>query len=140
MTRPTPPELAEIGLFARLDEPNRTVLAGWLDVEEAESGRRLTHQGAYGYAFFILVDGAADVIVDGTTVRTLGPGDFFGEISMVGPGQQTATVQVTVPSTVWTMFGTRFRELQMRYPEVAAELADAARERLHRIPGPTLSS
>src|SRR5947209_7202901 len=67
VARPTPPELAEIGLFAHLDEPQRTLLAGWLDVEEAESGRRLTRQGSVGYAFFILRDGAADVIVDGTT-------------------------------------------------------------------------
>lgn len=132
MSRPTAAELAEIDLFAPLDDAQRAVVAGWLEIEEAGAGRRLTHQGASGYAFFILRDGAADVIVDGATVSTLSSGDYFGEISMFGSGQQTATVRLTAPSVVWTMFGTRFRELEMSHPDIAATLSTAAQQRAGR--------
>src|ERR1039457_7655751 len=89
----------------------------------------MTHEGASGYAFFVLHAGAADVVVGGNVVRTLGPGDFFGELSMLGDGRQTATVTVTRPSTIWTMFGTRFRELQQQHPEIAAAIEKVATER-----------
>lgn len=130
MTAPTAAELADVALFAELSDTDRATLAEWLEVEEIDSGQRLTHQGAAGYAFFILRAGAASVSVDGYVVRTLGPGDYFGEIAMLADGRQTATVQVTAPSVVWRMFGTRFRELQAHHPTLAAELLRSATERL----------
>lgn len=130
MSSVNPSELSRIALFARLDEPDQRVVASWLDVGEFDPGYKLTHQGASGYAFFVLHAGAADVIVGGNVVRTLGPGDFFGELSMLGDGRQTATVRITTPSTVWTMFGTRFRELQQQHPQIAGAIEKVAAERV----------
>ena len=121
--------LAQIPLFADLDASDQEVLAGWLDAEQVDVGRRLTHQGASGYAFYIVRSASAEVTVEGDVVRTLGPGDFFGELAMLGQGRQTATVTVTVPGEVWIMFGTRFRELQQAYPAIAATVESAARQR-----------
>ena len=100
-----PSDLSRVALFAGLDVPDQRVVATWLDVGEFEPGYKMTHEGASGYAFFVLHAGAADVVVGGNVVRTLGPGDFFGELSMLGDGRQTATVTVTRPSTIWTMSG-----------------------------------
>ena len=125
-----PSDLSRVALFAGLDVPDQRVVATWLDVGEFEPGYKMTHEGASGYAFFVLHAGAADVVVGGNVVRTLGPGDFFGELSMLGDGRQTATVTVTRPSTIWTMFGTRFRELQQQHPEIAAAIEKVASERV----------
>ena len=130
MSALNPSDLSRIALFAGLSEPDQRVVASWLDVGEFEPGYKLTHEGASGYAFFVLHDGAADVVVGGNVVRTLGPGEFFGELSMLGDGRQTATVKITTPSTVWTMFGTRFRELQQQHPEIAAAIEKVAAERV----------
>jgi CRP/FNR family cyclic AMP-dependent transcriptional regulator len=126
----TSSDLATTALFAGLDEPSRRVVAEWLEVDAVLPGHHLTHEDTMGYAFYVLHQGTADVFVNGKVVRTLGPGDFFGEISILGDGRQTATVTVTSPATVWTMFGTRFRQLQQEHPEIAAAIEKVASERL----------
>jgi len=124
--------LGRIPLFSTLEASDREVLTGWLDAEDADVGRRLTHQGANGYAFYVLATASAEVLVDGEVVRSLAPGDFFGEIAMLDEGRQTATVSVTAPGEVWTMFGSRFRELQAQYPAIAAAIERAAEARRDR--------
>ena len=69
-------------------------------------------EGAPGYSFFVLLDGGAVVTADGTALRELGPGDFFGETAIIDARRRTATVTTTVPSKVLSMFGTEFRDLQ----------------------------
>jgi CRP/FNR family transcriptional regulator, cyclic AMP receptor protein len=123
-------DLATTSLFAALDEPSRSIVGEWLEVDAVLPGHHLTHEDTMGYAFYVLHQGTADVFVNGKVVRTLGPGDFFGEISILGDGRQTATVTVTSPATVWTMFGTRFRQLQQQHPEIAVAIEKVASERL----------
>ncbi|MBV9292723.1 MAG: cyclic nucleotide-binding domain-containing protein [Frankiales bacterium] len=129
MTSPDPADLALTPLFADLDDNGLRTVAGWLDVDEVDAGRHLTREGASGYAFFVLHAGRADVHVGDEVVTSLGPGDFFGELSMLGAGRRTATVTVTEPATVWTMFGTRFRELQLQHPEIAEAIERVALRR-----------
>jgi ATP-binding cassette subfamily B protein len=126
----TAADIAAVALFADLDSQSLQVLADWLEVEHVDPGRRLTHQGAAGYAFFVLRHGSADVDIDGALIRTLGPGDYFGEIAILGSGRQTATVTATSTSEVWTMFGTRFRELQQQHPRIASVIERTASARL----------
>ena len=93
-------------------------------------GQRLIAEGRSGYAFYILDRGHASVSHEGHEVRILDPGDFFGEIAIIGTGRRTATVTATEPGTMWTLFGTSFRELQSDHPEVASALQEAMTERL----------
>jgi CRP-like cAMP-binding protein len=130
--RPQPDELATIPLFADVDPSHLASLAEWFDVDEVDAGQRLTIEGAAGYVFFILRDGAASVSVDRDEVARLSPGDFFGEISILGSGRRTATVTATQASTVWSMFGTRFRQLEEQEPAIAATLRQALEERSER--------
>jgi CRP-like cAMP-binding protein len=130
--RPQAEELATVPLFAGVDPSHLSALAEWFDVDEVDTGQRLTIEGAAGYVFFILRDGAASVTVDDREVTTLTPGDFFGEMSILGGGRRTATVTATEPSTVWSMFGTRFRQLEQQEPDVAKTLRAALEERAKR--------
>ncbi|HTR71020.1 MAG TPA: cyclic nucleotide-binding domain-containing protein [Mycobacteriales bacterium] len=129
MTQIDAVDLASVELFANLDEEGRAIVANWLETIEVPVGWELTHQGQAGYVFYVLREGTAEVRVDGATVRVLSPGDYFGELSMLGDGTQTATVVVTSPSIVWSMFGTRFRELQRDHPDIAAVIERTAAER-----------
>ena len=83
--RPSAEELRSISLFADLGPAELDRLASWFVVEERDSGATLTQQGAAGYAFYVLRDGTATVIQGDEEIRRLGPGDFFGELSIVGP-------------------------------------------------------
>jgi CRP/FNR family transcriptional regulator, cyclic AMP receptor protein len=130
MTHPTPQELLGAPLFAALDAEAAAVLAGRFDIEHFDTGRRVVLEGSSGYAFYVLAEGQAAVSHEGEQLRTLAPGDFFGEIAILGEGRRTATVTATEPVTAWKMFGTAFREMEKARPDVAPGLQHAMRQRL----------
>ncbi len=68
--------------------------------------------------------------VGGEVVRSLGPGDFFGEVGVLDGGRRTATVTTTSGANVLALFGTEFRRLQEKLPATAASIEAAMRERL----------
>jgi len=121
-------DLAGIPLFDSLEPDERATIAPWFELESVSAGVNLTGEGASGYSFFILRDGAATVTVDGSEVRTLAAGDFFGELALLGDGRRTATVTTDTPSQVLVLFGTEFRRLQQERPEIAERIESALRE------------
>ena len=126
---PEPDRLRAIPLFADLGPEDLDRVASWLEIREESEGRRLTPEGASGYEFFVIEDGTADVNHEGAKVGSLGPGDFFGEMAMMGDGRRAADVVATSPITLFEMFGTHFRELEMTLPEVAARIRATLEER-----------
>jgi voltage-gated potassium channel len=121
-------DLAGIPLFDTLEPDERAAIAPWFELEDVSPGVNLTGEGASGYSFFVLRDGTATVTISGIEVRTLGPGDFFGELALLGDGRRTATVTTATPSQVLVLFGTEFRQLQQQHPEIAARVESALRE------------
>ena len=122
-------DLTGIPLFADMSDEERTSLAEWFEVSDASAGMVLVSEGAAGYSFYVLLDGAAEVKVGDETVATYGPGDFFGEMAILGGGRRNATVTVTAPARLLSMFGTEFRMLQEVQPKVAAQLEETMRQR-----------
>ena len=120
-----PAELASIPLFASLSEPERTQVAGWFEPRTVPEGCTLAGEGATGYCFFVLAEGQAAVSPNGSQLATLGPGDFFGEIAILGDGRRSATVTTTTPVRMLVMFGSEFRRLQDDHPAVARQLEQA---------------
>jgi CRP-like cAMP-binding protein len=124
----TADDLAGIALFETLEPDACAAIAPWFELQDVSAGVNLTGQGTPGYSFFVLRDGTATVSIDGIQVRTLGSGDFFGELAIIGDGQRTATVTTASPSQVLVLFGTEFRRLQQEYPELAAQIETRLRE------------
>ena len=122
-------DLTGIPLFAGMSDEERASLAEWFEVSDASAGMALVTEGASGYSFFVLIEGAAEVTVEGKTVATYGAGDFFGEMAILGGGRRNATVTVTAPSRLLSMFGTEFRMLQEVQPDIAAQLEETMRQR-----------
>jgi CRP-like cAMP-binding protein len=127
-------ELAAIPLFDSLTESELQTLAPWFEARAASEGVCLIGEGAAGYSFFILTEGSAVATAGGSTLATLGPGDFFGEIAILGEGRRTATVTTTSPAKLLAMFGTEFRLLQQEQPNIAARIEEAMRQRLAARP------
>jgi voltage-gated potassium channel len=127
---PSVAELANVPLFSALDLEELAQLANWLHRQNAGEGVRLVGEGAPGYTFFILTDGTAGVMSEGKNLATLGPGDFFGEIAILGEGRRTATVTSTSPVRLLVMFGTEFRQLEATHPEIASRIREAMQVRL----------
>jgi CRP-like cAMP-binding protein len=121
--------LATVPLFASLDKTQLSEIAPWFEARSVSAGTELVGQGASGYSFYILTDGSAVVANGDAAVAELGPGDFFGEGSILGGGRRDATITATSPSRLLVMFGTEFRRLQQAQPQVAAAIEEADRQR-----------
>ena len=127
-------DIAAVPLFESLDDDQQRQIAGWFHVEHASEGVVLVGEGAHGYTFFVLTEGTAAVTGEGESLASLGPGDYFGEVAILGPGRRTATVTSTSPVRLLVMFGTEFRQLEAGYPEIASRLTEAMEARLAGAP------
>jgi CRP-like cAMP-binding protein len=125
-------ELASLSLFGGLPDEDRERLAPLVDELRVDEGVTLTSEGDYAYQLFVIVDGTAEARRDGTLLRELNAGDFFGEIGLLFTGRRTATVVATSPMRLAVVFDRNFRRLEREQPGIAAELRAAVRERLSR--------
>jgi voltage-gated potassium channel len=127
-------KLAAVPIFESLSEGELGELASRFQEQTVSEGIRLTGEGASGYSFFVLVEGTVVVTVGETTIKNLGPGDFFGEMALLGEGRRVATVTTTSPAKLLVLFGTEFRRLQQEHPEVAARIEETMRRRIAALP------
>jgi CRP-like cAMP-binding protein len=129
-----PKRLRDVPFFADLGKRELEQVGKWTDEVEVEVGTVLGRQGSVGYEFFVILDGAAEVRVDGVHVADLGPGEFFGEIGLLESARRTATVTAATPMRLIVVFVREFRAMERELPQVAARVREAIAERLERMP------
>ena len=122
--------LETIPLFAGLTLDQRERIAGVCQEIEIEAGATLLREGDFGYAMFAILDGAADVLKDGAVIRTLQPGDVFGEIAVLAGGRRTATVSARMPMRLLTVLNRDVWAMEEETPEVGAALRASLAEHL----------
>jgi CRP/FNR family transcriptional regulator, cyclic AMP receptor protein len=125
--------LREIPLFAGLSKKERRGVARQADEVDIEAGRQLVREGEFAYEFFAIEEGTAEVKRGDQFLAELGPGDFFGEMGLVGNVTRNATVTTTSPTTVIVMTGSAFRQIDRDLPEVAKKIRKAVEERCHQL-------
>jgi voltage-gated potassium channel len=129
--RPEPDQFAAVPLFASLTPEQREAMASLTELRSEPPGTQLIGEGAPGYALFVLLDGTATVTNPGAEPAVLGPGDFFGEIALLGSeGRRSATVTATSDVTLAVMFGSDFRVFERDFPEAVDLMMQAMADRL----------
>jgi CRP-like cAMP-binding protein len=129
--RPEPDQFSSVPLFASLTPEQREAMASLTELRSEPAGTQLIGEGAPGYSLFILLDGTATVTSDGAEPGMLGPGDFFGEIALLGDeGRRSATVTATSAVTLAVMFGSDFRVFERGFPEAVSLMKQAMDDRL----------
>lgn len=89
---------------------------------ERDPGDVITSEGEGGIGFFLILEGAAEVKVGDTVLRTLGTGDHFGEIALIDGGPRTATITITAPTRLAGLSAWTFRPLLSEHPEMTQAL------------------
>jgi CRP-like cAMP-binding protein len=121
--------LESLPLFAGLSGSDRELLASNLDEFSFPAGTTLITQGASNHTFFVVTSGEVEISVSGEPRRTIGPGGFFGEISMDDRRWATATVVTRTPVEALVMSHAQFGALSTN-DAVMAKLSAARDQRL----------
>ncbi len=98
-----PAELRNIGLFGALSDDVLEYLSTLLTVETPPAGATLFREGEDANAMFVVISGEVEVLKKSkrsmeARVAVLGPGDWFGEMSIVDIQPRSATVRALAPS------------------------------------------
>lgn len=94
--------LASVPLFADFSKRELKALGAYLKESHFNAGEDIVTAGDAGNRFYIIAEGRAKVLVKGRTRRTLGPGGFFGEMSILDGSPRNATVRAETPvHTYW---------------------------------------
>ena len=123
--------LRAVPMFAAFADKELDAVAKVIEVVDVKAGEVLVKQGDRGHEFYVISDGAADVVRDGTTVATLKPGDFFGELAVLDPQPRTATVEMTTEGQVLILSEREFFGMLQSAPTLSRKLLIGLARRLH---------
>ena len=90
-----------------------------------EPGEVIAVEGELGVGFFVIESGTARVTVGGEERRTLGPGDYFGEIALISKAPRSATVTADTPVRCWGLTSWEFRPIVQDNASVAWSLLES---------------
>jgi CRP-like cAMP-binding protein len=125
--------LSEVWLFRDAGDEELTMLAEL--AYEVTVGPRVdvVTEEEFGDELFVVVEGHASVTRDGVDLGVLNPGDFFGEMAMLGTGVRTSTVRSIVPMTLLGLRAEHFDDLLRSDPVVARRVLSVVVQRLDLI-------
>lgn len=116
----------KIPVFKTLSKRKQHLLAEVCTMNRHSKGATILEEGGeLPRKFFIITRGAVDVFVAGNKVRTMGPGNYFGEVGLVSESPHSATVKASADEDVYTLELTQgdFKALFVGEPAVLAEIS-----------------
>jgi CRP-like cAMP-binding protein len=93
----------------------------------------IARQGDIGTGFFVVVSGAVRVVRDGDVIARLGPGDFFGELSVLDGLPRLAQVIADGPTTCLALATWDFESVLLGEPRVTLAILRGVARRLRDL-------
>ena len=119
-------EINQVPLFSELSRNEIKSLKMLMTEIGISSGRTVVREGDVGREFMIILSGTASVSKQGNKFATLGPGDFFGELSLLGKGPRSATVTAETDLQLKALNRREFATMLDKNPKIEEKvLADA---------------
>jgi CRP-like cAMP-binding protein len=116
--------LAQVRIFSEVKPKDLTKLAKDAHDVSFAAGKHLTDDDQFGTMFFVVAEGSLEVSIRGNPVRTLGPGDSFGEMALIDRETRSATVIATADTRCLVFSRPVFRPFAINHPEVAWALLE----------------
>jgi CRP-like cAMP-binding protein len=122
--------LAGVPIFEELSAKELKAIATAAKEVTHRQGAVLAREGDSGVGFFLILDGDVSVAVGERVVRRMGPGDFFGEISLLDGGPRTATCTAQTEVTTLGITPWTFKRLIEQNPAIASKMLKVMAQRL----------
>jgi CRP-like cAMP-binding protein len=90
----------------------------------------IARQGEIGTGLFVIVEGAVRVVRDGEELAALGPGDFFGEMSVIDGLPRVAMVVTSAPTRCLALASWEFERLVIEHPTIGLAILRGLSARL----------
>ena len=122
--------LTQVPLFSACSKDElRKVARRTTDIPVAE-GHVLCREGERGLEFFVIVSGRAKVSRKGRKVGEVGPGDFFGELSLLIDSDRNATVTALTPMEAIVLSRRDFEAALADAPRMTRKIMTGMAQRL----------
>jgi CRP/FNR family transcriptional regulator, cyclic AMP receptor protein len=122
--------LAQVPLFEGLSRRHLKQIAEHADEISFREREVIVEADRPGGSFFVIVEGEVRVVRGDRTIARAGPGDFFGEISLLDGGPRTASVIAETPVVAIRLFKGAFDKVVREEPRVAGKILAVVARRL----------
>jgi CRP/FNR family transcriptional regulator, cyclic AMP receptor protein len=122
--------LAQVPLFEGLSRRHLKQIAEHADEISFREREVIVEADRPGGSFFVIVEGEVRVVRGDRTIARAGPGEFFGEISLLDGGPRTASVIAETPVVAIRLFKGAFDKVVRGEPRVAGKILAVVARRL----------
>ncbi|MGA9161137.1 MAG: cyclic nucleotide-binding domain-containing protein [Actinomycetota bacterium] len=122
--------LAQVPLFEGLSRRHLKQIAEHADEVSFRENETIIEADRPGGTFFVIVEGEVKVVRGNRVVARAGPGEFFGEISLLDGGPRTASVVAASPVIAVRLFKASFDKVVTQEPKVASKILAVVARRL----------
>jgi CRP-like cAMP-binding protein len=122
--------ISSFALFADLSQPQLESIVHTFEEVVFGEGEKVLRQGLTGSGFYVILDGEAAIVVDGTERARLGRGEFFGEVSIILGESPIADVVAMRPMSCLVLAGPRVEAFLIGHPRVMWRMLQAQARRL----------
>lgn len=122
--------LAGCPLFTGSEPADLAALAGVATEVRFPPGHVISRQGEIGSGLFLVANGRVRVVRDGRTLAELGPGEFFGELSVIDRQPRTAQVAAVDATTCLALASWDFERVMLEQPRLALAIMRGLAARL----------
>ena len=126
-------QIRSVPLFSDFGDKELQRVAAIAKEVEFPAGKVIAKQGETGVGFHMIVDGEVTVSVEGIEHAKLGPGSYFGEISLIDGGPRSATVTAATDLKTVSVTSWDFNVLLDQFPELSRQLLIQLCRRLREV-------
>src|SRR5262245_48249520 len=129
--------LKEIPLFSEMDQEEVSTVFSLMDRHIFAPGQVIMRQGEPGDYFYVVVQGEVQFLVQDAggqelVIDEVGPGGFFGELSMLTGEPRSARVKAINEVVTLALDRIEFFNFLQQYPHAAIDVLTVLGQRLHR--------
>lgn len=122
--------LGRVPIFAGCNAEEIGQIASVAQDSFFQPGQIIVTQGTPGHAFYLILSGSVEILRDGTSLGAFGPGDFFGEMSLLDQAPRSATIRAIDPTSCLMLSSWDFKAVLERNPSIAIKLLEVLSRRL----------